>query len=75
MRAQQNELFEAMADVQTTIITAIRANAMSPAASPHAAGDRAVVGAGAGVASEVMFERANVAMLKLTGILKLKNKA
>ncbi len=75
MEAQQNELFEAMADVQTTSIAAIRANAMSPAASPRAAGVGAVVGSGAGVASEVMFERANVAMLKLTGILKSKNKA
>jgi hypothetical protein len=75
MEAQQNELFEAMADVQMTSIAAIRANAMSPAASPCATGVNAVVGSGAGVASEVMFEHANVAMLKLTGILKLKNKA
>ncbi len=64
-----------MADVQTTSIAAIRANAKSRAASPRAAGVGAVVGSAAGVASEVMFERANVAMLKLTGILKLKNKA
>jgi hypothetical protein len=33
MEAQQNELFEAMADVQTTSVTAIRASATSPAAS------------------------------------------
>ncbi len=64
-----------MADVQTTSIAAIRANAMSPAASPCAAGVGAVVGSGVGVVSEVMFEHANVAMLKLTGILKSKNKA
>ncbi len=64
-----------MADVQTTSIAAIWANAMSPTASSRAAGVSAVVGSGAGVASEVMFELANVAMLKLTGILKSKNKA
>ncbi len=75
MEAQQNELFEAMADVQTTSVAAIRASAMSPAASPRAAGVGAVVGSAVGVAPEVMFERANVAMLKLTGILKSKDKA
>ncbi len=63
-----------MADVQTTSIAAIRASAISLAASPRAAGVSAVVGSAASVASEMMFERANVAMLKLTGILKLKNK-
>jgi hypothetical protein len=75
MEAQQNELFEAMADVQTTSVAAIRASATSPAASPRAAGVGAVVGSAASVAPEVMIERANVAMLKLTGILKLKDKA
>ncbi len=70
MEARQNELFEAMVDVQTTSVAAIRASAMSPAASPRAAGVGAVVGSAAGVAPEVMIERANVAMLKLTGILK-----
>jgi hypothetical protein len=75
MEAQQNELFEAMADVQTTSIAAIWASAISPAASPRAADIGAVFGSAAGVASEVMFERANVAMLKLTGILQSKNKA
>jgi hypothetical protein len=75
MEAQQNELFEAMADVQNTSVAAIRASATSPAASPRAAGLGAVVGSAAGVAPEVMFERANVAILKLTGILKLKDKA
>jgi hypothetical protein len=75
MEAQQNELFEAMADVQTTSVAAIRVSATSSAASPRAAGVSAVVGSAAGVALEVMFERANVAMLKLTGILKSKDKA
>ncbi len=64
-----------MADVQNTSVAAIRASATSPAASPHAAGVGAVVGSAAGVAPEVMIERANAAMLKLTGILKLKDKA
>jgi hypothetical protein len=75
MEAQQNELFETMADVQTTSVTAIWASAMSPAASPHAAGVDAVIGSAASVAPEVMIEHANVAMLKLTGILKSKDKA
>jgi hypothetical protein len=48
---------------------------MSPTASPRAAGHGAVVGSAAGVAPEVMIEHANVAMLKLTGILKSKDKA
>ena len=75
MEARQNELFEAMADVQTPSVAAIWASAMSPAASPRTAGVGAVVGSAASVAPEVMFEHANVAMLKLTGILKLKDKA
>jgi hypothetical protein len=74
MEARQNELFDAMADVQTTSVAAIRASATSPAASPCAAGVGAVVGSAAGVAPEVMIERA-VAMLKLTEILKSKDKA
>ncbi len=64
-----------MADVQTTRVAAIWASATSPAASPRPAGVGAVVGSAAGVAPEVMIERANVAILKLTGILKLKDKA
>ncbi len=75
MEAQQNELFKAMADVQTTSVAAIRANAMSPTASPPAAGVGAVVRSAAGVAPEVMIEHANFAMLKLTGILESKDKA
>ncbi len=75
MEAQQNELFEAMADVQTTSVAAIWASATSPAASPRAAGHGAVVVSVAGVAPEVMIEHANVAMLKLNRILKSKNKA
>ncbi len=75
MEAQKNDVFEAMADVQTTSVAAIQANATSPAASPRNAGDGAVVGSAAGVAPEVMIEHANVAMLKLTGILKLKDEA
>jgi hypothetical protein len=74
MEAQQNELFEAMADVQATSVAAIRASAMSPTAFLHAAGVGAVIGLAAGVAPEVMIEHANVAMLKLTGILQTKDK-
>jgi hypothetical protein len=76
MEARQNKLFEEMADVQTTSVAAIQAAAASPAPSPRATGVGAVVGSAATVAPEVMIEHANVAMLKLTGILKLKdNKA
>ncbi len=64
-----------MADVQTTSVAATRASATSPAASPCAAGVGAVVGSVVGVAPEVIIEHANVAMPKLTGILKLKDKA
>ncbi len=64
-----------MADVQTTSVAAIQASAMSPAASPCTAGHGAVVGSAVGVAPEVLIEGANVAMLKLTGIFKSKNKA
>ncbi len=69
MEAHQTNLFEAMADVQTTSVAAIHA------ASPCTTGVGAVVGSSAAVAHEVMIERANVAMLKLTEILKLKDKA
>jgi hypothetical protein len=69
MEACQAKLFEAIADVQTTSVAAIHA------ASPPAAGVGAVVGSAAAVAHDVMIERANVTMLKLTGILKLKDKA
>ncbi len=44
-------------------------------ASPRAACVGAVVGSAVVVAPEVMIERANVSMLKLTGILKMKDKA
>ena len=76
MEARQNKLFEAMADVQTTSVAAIQAAAASHSPSPRAAGVGAAVGSATSVAPEVMIERANVAMLKLTGILKSKdNKA
>jgi hypothetical protein len=76
MEACQNKLFEAMADVQTTSVAAIQAAAASPAPSPRAAGVGTLVESAGTVAPEVMIERANAAMLKFTGILKLKdNKA
>ncbi len=68
MEACQTKLFEAMANVQTTSVAAIHA------ASPRTTGVGAVVGSAAAVAYEVMIERENVAMLKLTGILKSKDK-
>ncbi len=69
MEACKTKLFEAMADVQTSSVASICA------ASPCATGVGAVVGSVAAVAHEVMIERTNVAMLKLTRILKLKDKA
>jgi hypothetical protein len=69
MEACQTKLFEAMADVQTTSVAAIHA------ASPRATGVCAVVGSAVAVAHGVMIEGANVAMLKLTGILKSNDKA
>ena len=60
-------MYEAMAEVQTTSIAA------SPIPPQHATTVGTVIGTGA-IAPEVMIERANVAMLKLTGILKSKEK-
>ena len=61
-----------MADVQTTSVAAIQAAAASPSPSPRAKGVGAVVGSTMSIASEVIIERADVAMLKLTGTLKSK---
>ena len=68
--AQQAEMIEALAEVQKANIAAMHA---SPASSPHTAGVGAVHGTAGAVPPEVMIERANVAMLKLSGILKSKN--
>ncbi len=75
MEACQTKMYEAMADVQITSIAAIQATTASPTAPQRATTVGAVIGTVA-IASEVMIEQANVAMMKLTGILKSKeNKA
>jgi hypothetical protein len=72
MEARQTKLYEAMADVQTTSIAAIQAS--SPIPSPRGVTVGAATATIGVTPPEVMFERANVAMLKLTGILKSKEK-
>jgi hypothetical protein len=66
-------MYEAMADVQSTSIAAIHATA-SPDSTQHTTTVGAMIGTGV-IATEVMVEQANVAMSKLTGILKAKDKA
>ena len=73
MEACHTKLYEAMADVQPTSIAAIQAT-VSPASTQHATTVGMMIGTGA-IAPELMVEQANVAMLKLTGILKAKDKA
>jgi hypothetical protein len=70
MEARQAEMIEALTEAQKANIAAMHA---SPAASPHTAGVGAVQGTVGAVSPEVMIERANVAMLKLSGILKSKD--
>jgi hypothetical protein len=68
-------MYKAMVDVQTTSIAAFQATTASPTSSPRASTIGATTATGVGVVPpEVMIERANVAMLKLTGILKSKEK-
>ena len=75
MEACQTKMYEAMADVQTTSIAAFQATTASPTPSLHASTIGATTATGVvAVPPEVMIERANVAMLKLTGILKSKEK-
>ncbi len=75
MEARQTKMYEAMADVQTTSIAAFQATTASSTPSPRASTIGATTATGVvGVPPEVMVERANVAMLKLTGILKSKEK-
>ena len=70
METKQNEVMQAMADAQQAGISAMLAG------STHQAAKAVVVGAA--IASpiadtrEVLMERANVAALKLQGILKAK---
>jgi hypothetical protein len=70
MEARQAEMIEALTEAQKANIAAMHA---SPAASPRTAGVGAVQGTVGAVSPEVMIERANVAMLKLSGILKSKD--
>ena len=77
VEAHQTKMYEAMADVQTTSIAAIQATTASP--TPPQCATATTVGAVIGtaaIAPEVMIEQANVAMMmmKLTGILKSKEK-
>ncbi len=70
MESRQAEMIEALTEAQKANIAAMHA---SPAASPRTAGVGAVQGTVGAVSPEVMIERANVAMLKLSGILKSKD--
>ncbi len=78
MEACQTKMYEAMAKVQATSIAAIHATSTGAPPFQRATDPRAMtIGAMTGVAAvvpEVMVERANVAMMKLTGILKSKDK-
>ncbi len=74
----QMKMYEAMAEVQATSITAIHATSTGAPPFQWATDPRVMtIGAMTGVAAvvaEVMVKRANVAMTKLTGILKSKDK-
>jgi hypothetical protein len=74
MEARQTKMYETMVDVQTTIIAAIQATTASPTPSPHTSTVGATTATVGAVSPEVMIERANVAMMKLTGNLKSKEK-
>ncbi len=74
MEARQMKMYEAMADVQTTSITAIQATTASPNPSPRAVTVGAATATGGITSPEVMIEWANVAIMKLTEILKSKEK-
>ena len=73
MEAHQKKMYEAMADVQKTSIAAIQATTASSTPPQHATTVGAAIGTVA-IAPKVMIEQANVAMMKLTGILKSKEK-
>ena len=72
MEGCQNKMFEAMAEVQQSSIAAIHASAFPEAAKikPMVS---SVLGGQGDATKEVLVEHANVAMLKLNGILKSKN--
>jgi hypothetical protein len=72
MEGRQNKMFEAMAEVQQSSIAAIHASA-SPDAAKMKPMVSSVLCSQGDATKEVLVERANVAMLKLNGILKSKN--
>ncbi len=78
MESCQTKMHKAIAEVQATSVAAIHATSTGVPSFQWATDPRAMtVGALTGVAAvapEVMVERANVAMMKLTGILKSKEK-
>jgi len=69
MEGRQNKMFEAMAEVQQSSIAAIQATT-SPDATKMKPIVSTVLGRQGDATKEVLFKRANVAMLKLNGILK-----
>jgi hypothetical protein len=78
MKACQTKMYEAMAKVQATSIAAIHATSTGATPFQRATDVRlTTIGTMTGVAAvapEVMMEQANVAMMKLTRILKSKEK-
>ena len=74
MEARQTKMYEAMAEVQTTSIAAFQATTASPTPSPRTVTVGAASATVGMTSPEVMVKRANVAMMKLTGILKSKEK-
>jgi adenylosuccinate synthase len=69
MEGRQNKMFEAMAEVKQSSIAAIQASA-SPEVTKMKPMVSTVLGSQGNATKEVLFERANMAMLKLNGILK-----
>ena len=74
MEACQKKMYKAMANVQATSIAAIHATSTGATPFQRATDLRlttkGVITGVAAEAPEVMVERVNVAMMKLTGILK-----
>jgi hypothetical protein len=70
MEGRQNKNFEAMAEAQQSSIAAIHASASSPEAAKMKPMVSSILGSQGDATKEVLVERANVAMLKLNGILK-----
>ncbi len=73
METEQNEVMQAMADAQQACISAMLAGSTYPAATKVVIGS--TVALPIADTKEVLMERANVAALKLQGILKASKKA